>query len=534
MSASAPPPAARVALILLAIYAVFWCQFAVVRPENFGGIDEWMILSLASRGVLAVPYANRPLGLLFNLPAGLLPAQLLDASYLLHAHYLAATGFLAALLVLALAPHRTDWALLAGAFAATWAPADLLRLDAVYSCAYSGVAAASVLVFWVLARGSRRPVLVVVAAGIAFLATRVHEGPLPLLLCAPLLLLALGMRFRRWPLAFYLGATVLAALVAGLPLLRGRPESWYQAEVMGVYLDPAGVAVRLAVQFGQHLGPLVTTDPRELVSWRGLLGALALASALLRVSPRSGPPLDRRLLALAIPVGLLGAALAYSGFVLAARMAGTNRAQFLATPWVGLALASSILLGSSALPGRARAIVAAGCAAFVVATGAARVERLQHRFDRLSSYGRERSAVIQMLHLAPELKPGTLVLLLDHSRTWLGTFVFHHALDLAYGRGVAGCVPNARESLFYACYQDADGVRHEPWPILAEAWGEAPRSFRFDEIVAFRADPSGRLELLEAWPHELPQPPQGSRYAPRDRLDAPRVHPARRSLLERS
>ena len=40
----APPrsSAARVGVVLFAVYAVFWIQFGIVRPENFGGIDEWM------------------------------------------------------------------------------------------------------------------------------------------------------------------------------------------------------------------------------------------------------------------------------------------------------------------------------------------------------------------------------------------------------------------------------------------------------------------------------------------------------------
>jgi hypothetical protein len=161
----APPrsSAARVGVVLLAVYAVFWIQFRIVRPENFGGIDEWMILSLVSRGALDIPYANRPLGLLFNLPAALFPAHLLGASFLLHAHYLVLGGLLTSLLLLRLAPDRPDWPLLAGVFAATWAPSDLLRLNSIYSSAYSGVTAATVLAFLLLASAGRRPVVMVVA-----------------------------------------------------------------------------------------------------------------------------------------------------------------------------------------------------------------------------------------------------------------------------------------------------------------------------------------------------------------------------------
>jgi hypothetical protein len=234
---------------------------------------------------------------------------------------------------------------------------------------------------------------------------------------------------------------------------------------------------------------------------------------------------------LAVPAGLAAAALAYSGFVVAARMAGANRAQFLATPWIGLAVASLMLLACSVLPERARPIVAASLGAFVVATGAARVVQLQRTFDRVGTYRRDSDAVSRLLRLAPALKPGTLVILLDHSRTWLGTFVFHHALDLAYGGGVAGCVPDAPERLFYTCHQGADGVRHEPWPILTRAWGVSPRTYAFDQVVVFRADGSGRIDLLREWPADLPPPPPGAVYAPLGRLDREVPPPRQRSVV---
>ena len=524
--------AARVGVVLLAVYAVFWILFGIVRPENFGGIDEWMILSLVSRGALDIPYANRPLGLLFNLPAALFPAHLLGASFLLHAHYLVLGGLLTSLLLLRLAPDRPDWALLAGVFAATWAPSDLLRLNSIYSSAYSGVTAATVLAFLLLASAGRRPVVMVVAAaGLAFVVTRVHEGPLPLLLIAPFLLRPLGVRLPRAPLAIYCALLGLAALVAGLPLARGRPETWYQGGLLGVYLEPMGLLSRLAGQFRLHLLPLVTVSPTALLKLRPLAAAGAVVLALAWLRPSAPPSPRRRLLAAAVPVGLLGAVAAYSSFILAERLVGAYRTEFLAAPWIGVALAAAIALASDAAPSWAQFPCLALLGGFVVAGGAVRTQQLQAVWDQVGAYERQSSAIAQIVAIAPDFRPGTLVVLIDGAHAWRGTFIFHHALDLVYGRHVAGCVPNGPEQLFYDCRQGPDGVRHEPWPVLKRAWGAEPRSYPFDEIVVFSSDESGSVTLRDDWPRELPSLPAGATYAPRQRLGSAGRPPAARAIL---
>jgi hypothetical protein len=57
--------AAAAAAFLLALAAAL---FAFVRPTNFGGTDEWLSLSLLSRGIGSFPYASRPLNLVWALP----------------------------------------------------------------------------------------------------------------------------------------------------------------------------------------------------------------------------------------------------------------------------------------------------------------------------------------------------------------------------------------------------------------------------------------------------------------------------------
>ncbi len=509
-------PGVRTAIVLLGVYAAFWIQFWVVRPTNFGGIDEWMILSLVSRGAFDIPYANRPLGLAFNLPAALFQEHLLGASLWLHGHYLVGAGLCTSLLLLRLQPERPRLAFLAGVFAACWAPSDPLRLDSIYSAAYAGVTAATALVFLLLARPS--VVRVSLAAGLAFVITRIHEGPLPVLLLAPLLLRGLGVTLTRAATLGYSAATGLAALVAGLPLLLGRAQSWYQGEVLGVYLDPAGLVGRMAGQFRLHLEPIATTAPAALFEPAPLLTAAVVVLALWLLRGASAPIPAR--LALFAGVGALGAAAAYSSFILARRLEGALRTEFLAAPWIGLAIAALISLFAGAAPRRVRFALLAGLGALVAAAGAARTRGLQATWDAVGSYPRQAGALAQIARLAPGLAPGTLVLFLDDAPTWIGSFPFHHGLDIVYGRHVAGCVPAGREPLFYTCRATPEGYEFVPWRVLEGAWGERRGRFGFDALVVFRSS-SGRVELVEKWPADLPPLPLGARYAPRERLAAP-------------
>ncbi len=520
-------------VVLLAVYAIFWIQFSAVRPENFGGIDEWMILSLVRRGIAAVPHANRPLGLLFNLPAGLFPGHLLEAAWLFHGHYLVAGGLLTSLLVLRIAPSQPAWALAAGALASTWAPTDLLRLNGIYSSAYAGVAATTMLSTLLLATSAGRPIPVTLAAGLAFVATRVHEGCLPLVLVAPVLLALLGVKLPKPALVVYYGVMALAVAVVVLPLWRGRQETLYQREILGVYLNVPGLALRLLDQFRLELGPLIAPG-RAAFGARGLASALIAAGAAgwLARSVEAGPtrPGWRGLLA-----GGLGAAAAYSAFILGTRMtANAGRTQMIAGPWIGLALASLLVLVAVLVPQRLRAAATACLAGLLVAIAAGRTLQLQEFWDRTGgAYGRQARAMRQVLEIAPDVQPGTLLVFVDNSRTWLGTFVFHYAVDLLYAGRAAGCLVNGREETFMSCSRRAGGVHQEPWPLLREAWRLAPRTYPFSDVVVFSSDPGGRVSLDASWPASLGALAPDAGYAPLARRRALESVPAERHVLDR-
>jgi hypothetical protein len=524
--AVAPVNRTSLSIVLVAVYAVFWLQFWVVRATNFGGIDEWMILSLASRLAVDIPYANRPLGLLFNLPAALFPSHPLQAALMVHGHYLVLAGMLTSLLLLRVAPSRPDLALVAGVCAANWAPSDVMRLDAIYSSAYSGCTAATALVFLLLAVSSERPVWVAIAAGLAFLTTRVHEGPLAVLLLAPLLLRALGVRLGRSTLVAYWSVMGLATLLVGLPLLRGRADSWYQKEVLGLYLDGPGLVLRMVEQFRLHLEPLVRASLADLLRPAPLAAASVVMFAMV-VLGRSAvaSTIGRRRLALAAGAGLLGAGAAYSGFVLAAKLPGATRTEFLATPWIGLTIGAAILLIGELVPYRARVALVSGLSAATAASGAARTANLQDTWDATSTYSLQADALGQMVRIAPCFAPGTLLIFIQRTPTWIGTFAFHHGLDVIYGRRIAGCVIPEQAPIFYRCLRTVDGVRHEAWPVLGKAWSAEPRAYRFGEIVVFRSDATGRVTLVEEWPAELPALPEGATYRPRQRIVADATPP---------
>jgi hypothetical protein len=237
--------------------------------------------------------------------------------------------------------------------------------------------------------------------------------------------------------------------------------------------------------------------------------------------------------ALTLVAGLAGAAAAYSAFILAVRLTGASRTQFLSAPWIGIALASAAALLASMTPRRTRLPLLALLGAFVAASGAARTAQLQTTWDRTGTYPRQAGTMAQMAALAPQFKPGTLVIFIEGTRTWVGTFVFNHAIDVVYGRHVAGCVANGRETAFYTCRQDPQGFHHEPWTMLERAWNVAPHTYRFDEVAVVRSDADGRVSLVDVWPPDLPPLTPGAVYAPHTRIDPVTPAPASRAVLDR-
>ena len=98
-----------IGLALAAVIAVFAAQYWAVRATNFGGVDEWLYIDLSSRGVLGIPYANRPLVLLGTTVASKIWPDDLRSYWLVHGLYLCLAACLTTLLARRILPdddHR--------------------------------------------------------------------------------------------------------------------------------------------------------------------------------------------------------------------------------------------------------------------------------------------------------------------------------------------------------------------------------------------------------------------------------------------
>src|SRR5207247_2062829 len=109
-----------VGIAVFGILAVFWVQYLVVRPTNFGGWDEWLVIDLTYRGIVAIPYQNRPFSYVFHQPGALLLPASLRGYWLINGLYLSLTGAFLCRLVQRLAPARAGLAFLAGVFRGVW------------------------------------------------------------------------------------------------------------------------------------------------------------------------------------------------------------------------------------------------------------------------------------------------------------------------------------------------------------------------------------------------------------------------------
>jgi hypothetical protein len=533
--------AATTLVALAGLLAVFWSQFAWVRPTNFGGTDEWLYISLASHRVLDIPYANRPFVLLWTLPAALVWPHDLRSFFLVHTTYLSLSGCLLFLLLRRLAPSRPLLGFLAAAIALTWAPLDFLRLDTVLLTGYSGFTFATLLtlVLFVESWVRDKPALLALAGLLGLVTARGFEGVLPLLMAAPLLLHWVGAGRSRRLLAWVAAWEALMLLIVALvlvPFLRPQGPGSYQASALKLDLDPLRIAARLLRQYGYHLLPLVEGPPGELAVRAVPLSVLTFLGAFGLVAVRSDGAAEdaqgRRPLAVLAGLGLLLAGLGYAAFVVSPSILKAARTQFLSAPGVGLFLASLAFLVASTLPAAWRKTVLALMGAWVIAVGTGRTVAMQREWDEeRSAFPRQHRALVELTRQVPDTKPHTLIVLIDDSGAWPATFTFRHAVDYLYEGRAVGYVWKAIDFL-YPAYFVPLGVYYDPWPVIRRSWGVGPTLHRYDELVVAYADPDGALRVLARWPAEvLPALPSGSRYDPQARIVLGTPPPASRAIL---
>lgn len=521
------PSAGRHALLLAASALVFWATFRVVPATNFGGYDEWLGLSLLSRGVIGYPYANRPLALLTMAPVEWLAGPSLEAHRLGFAASIVLGGALCYALARRLAPELPAFAFLCATFFQAYAPSDVSRLST--ASPYAGftllmlLAAVLCVESWV----RRRAWLLAAAAAAGFVAVRAYEGTLAFLLAAPpLLLMSLEARVTRrlavWSLGFASGPLAAAALVAA-PLLVTTDTAAYQTARLGLATSAQQVLTHLTRQYEFHLLPLLLTPPSAVKFATAGPALVLLAAALVWAErrlrdPASTVPSPRRLASLA-GLGVALAGLGYGFVVLTNTVPAPYRMEFLSAPGIALALAALVHLLAAVLQPRWRALAVGVLAAWIVVVGSTRTVLLQGVWGHIGLFPAQSSLLRQLVQLAPGIRSNTLVILVGGGRVFPEVFSFRHALDLMYGPDVVGYV-SAAQSFLYPTRFGTDGIVAEPWPIVRGPWRMGVTRHRYDETMVFEVTASGELQLLEGWPDSLPALPAGARYAPLERRQA--------------
>jgi hypothetical protein len=514
-------------LVGLVLAGVWGTQFAWIAPTNFTPTDEWLYVSLTSRGIVDCPHMQRPLALLWALPGALLPHRFIGF-HLTDGAYVLLTGWLVFLLARRLAAGHVVLALLAGAFAMAWAPRDMNRLVTVQATVAAGPTTAALLAFVLLVESwvrSRRGLLAL-ACVVAFVTLRSYEATAALLMGGPLLVLWLGgVRSRRaWLWAGAFGSVVVLGVALTALVLR-RPDASYQF-ALGFDPRPLPVLGRLAMQFGFHLLPLLSLPPAFWTA--GVLLAVAvfaLGYALVAAGGEGGGPTEagpvvensRRRLAQLAGLGAVLAALGYLPFCLLASIQSATRTQFLSGPGIALLLAAVAILLSSLVPARWQPATAGVLGVWVVALGTGNTLTMQGLWTGMSAYPAQTSVLRQLTARAPDVRPHTLLVLLDEEGAFPAVFTFRHAVGYLYDRRAAGVVWGASDYLYSFSF-DAEGVRLEPWPAIRKAWRDEPTRYGYDEVVVARRGADRQLVLLRDWPASLPALPSSARYDPEARI----------------
>ncbi len=539
---SSPPERGALHEILLALgllELIFWTQFAWVRPTNFGGIDEWLLLSLFTKGILGMPTSHRPLVFLWYYPAAALAPNHLWAYHLVQALYLSACGWFTYLLARRLLPGSPFLAFLTGVFTLVWLPTDGTRLATVATIAYPACVSMIVLAMLLLLESYRRGSIPLLGGAVALAAVclRSYEGVAGLAACAPVVLWLGGGRGRRlwiWVGAWELPVLVSLAFVAWPVLVPGL-EGSYQASVLGLDRGPLSILVRLAGFYYQHLSPLVISPPGSLASVAvpvAVVASVAGCGLVWRLG--GGKPLGsepRRLLLGAALVGLLFAGAGYGPFALSSGIEGPHRVQLFGAPGIGLLLASSIGLVCTGLRPRWRPACALALVSWIVAAGTGATVALQEFWDYWSYYPAQARMLRGLTTRVPDVAPGTLVILAEPGWVWPAGFTFRHAVELFYDGRATGLAWRAQD-LLYTTRFEPDGIRCEPIPPIRKGWGETTTMHDYDETIVVRPTGSGGVRVLDEWPDMLPPLPPGALYEPAARIRRRRSDWPQLRLLE--
>ncbi len=512
----------RLAWVLCVLAALVGVQVFRTPSTNFGGFDEWLVLDLASRGIVNAPYANRPFNFLWLRPASWLPGYGFGSFATLFAVYSVAGAWILYALCRRLAPNRPSVAFLAAAFFLVWFPGDLARLSTIDRAHYSGITLGTLAAVGLLVEAwvRRRPTILFAAMVAAVVTAWSYEGNLALLAAAPVLLGAPGGDRRRWwvwVLAWE-GVVALIAAFAAAPILGiGPRHPSYQGSVLGLSAGPLTWLSRVGRQYVYHLLPLAASAPSELLVWKVPLTVALLAVGLVAATaPAEAAGADRDLRKMMLG-GLAFAGLGYGIVVLGMAAASAYRLEFLAGPGMAVFLAAVVCQVGDLLASRWRLPVTIVLAGWVGGVGAGRLVAMQSAWDGGSAYPKQSEMLRGLTGVAPDLKAGTMVIVLDEGAAWRANFTFEHAVRYLYEGRAAGCVWRAWAFLYHTSF-GRQGLRFEPLPEIREALEVSAHTFRYDEIVVVRFTRTGQVVLVDPWPDALPALPEGARYDPGSRI----------------
>lgn len=358
-------------------------------------------------------------------------------------------GFLMFLIVRRFLPGENLFCYLAGAF--------VLIHSSDLATAWVGQMPQSAYIFWMLAAfylfvsafDQRNRVWLAIAIFCEYMSLWTYESPIVIILLAPLLLIWLRFEnVREWRAVFWswYAVPVVYLVVIAIRYLRTGGHT-YQESVLrkdwaiGPILRDWVFNIAESLRFWAWPGVPATRAPEAQLALIAALTVLILITGMFALSARRLP--ERRPLLRAMAVGILLIVFSFPVYLLLDSSRSLWRTQILSGLGAGLFLAGAVALFASLTASRwLRFGILATLSGWVAWCGGLSVldKSVYHR----ALWEQHKHAMTEMLEVAPNVKPGTLIILTDVPRGERDPFGgdnmwFDMALRLAYpGTPVAG------------------------------------------------------------------------------------------------
>ena len=481
------------------------------------------LLRMHTSTFFQVPYL---LGKLFGVTGSWVPFQIVYAALWW------ARGFLMFLIVRRLLPGNDLFAYLVGGLALIHS-SDIAML-------WVGQMPQLAFIFWMLAAiyllicasdaTERLPdrVFAILAILCEYVCLWTYESPIVFILLAPLLLLCLRRRLRpSWLAAWY----AVAAIYLFVNVLRYARTGGhtYQESVLRKKWAVSSIwndlifNVSASLKFWTWPGDSLVKAPESQLMLFAIIAVLIFLGGMLvlaGISRANGAwiPRTRTLLA-AMVIGLLLLVCSFPPYLILDSSRSLWRTQILSSLGAAVLLGSAIALCAKLLPGKwSKLGVAASLTAIIAGYGS--FSALKKGAYHQWVWQRHQHVMEQVLHVAPKVKPGTLVILANVPRDSDGdafatdNMWFDMALRLAYpGTAVAGVYSYANGSLApdNSLQVDTSGR----WalkgnPLLSEGGA--------DQILVIAYDDSGRTSIPNSLPEFLANAQAAGAYNPVARI----------------